>query len=537
MILRPYQLEGIAKIRAAIVEGHKRILCVLPTGGGKTCVAAHIISNGHANGTRFVFIAHRRELIGQAAARVIEWGVPERDVGIVMANGWVHLDGKRTDMRRPDAGVQVASVDTLRNRPSPPRAEVVFVDETHRVCSPTYLRILDTHYPQAIVIGLTATPFRADGRSLGEFYDVIVVLARPSDLIASRGIVEPRVYSVPPDQLPDLSGVEIKGNDYDPVALAMAVDKGQLVGNIVDHWLRRAEGRTTVAFAASVEHSKHLTERFKASGVRAEHLDGTTPNDERAAILARLASGETQVCVNMGVLIEGFDLPRVKCIILARPTKSTGMMIQCSGRGLRPWGELEPLILDHAGCVLEHGLPTMDRVYTLEMPRKKKGKTAASCKTCPKCYAILPSSARQCLAPCDHVWGDGSEELIDETEGELVEDKGELWARMLASWTSLLERAEREQWGIGRERKEFRKMWSRNPPIAFPKRQLAPSLADKMNEFKRLLDLEKRKGYRWGWAAEYYSKRFGEAPPTLPEVRQPAIRAIVESKSVVPWSI
>src|SRR5262245_39632583 len=141
------------------------------------------------------------------------------------------------------------------------------------------------------------------------------------------------------------------------------MDRAKLVGDIVIHWHKYGERRRTVAFACNVSHSIHIRDEFIRGGVRAEHLDGETPKEERDAILARLASGETEVVSNCMVLTEGFDCPDIGCIILARPTKKMGLFRQMIGRGLRPAdGKSDCVILDHSGACFLHGLPE-DHVY------------------------------------------------------------------------------------------------------------------------------------------------------------------------------
>src|SRR5262249_13853013 len=135
---------------------------------------------------------------------------------------------------------------------------------------------------------------------------------------------------------PDLKGITIRQGDWAEGELADRMDRPQLVGDIIVHWLRHAEHRRTIAFACSVGHSLHIRDEFVKAGIRCEHLDGDTPTDERDAILARLASGKTEVVVNCMVLTEGFDCPDVGCITLARPTRRMGLFRQMIGRGLRP---------------------------------------------------------------------------------------------------------------------------------------------------------------------------------------------------------
>ena len=140
------------------------------------------------------------------------------------------------------------------------------------------------------------------------------------------------------------------------------MNKDKLVGDIVTHWFNYGERRKTVAFACGVGHSIHIRDEFRRSDVRAEHIDGHTPLDERAAILAKLAVGDTDVVTNCMVLTEGWDMPDIGCCILARPTKSMGLFRQMVGRVLRPApGKIDAIVLDHSGAVFRHGLPE-DRV-------------------------------------------------------------------------------------------------------------------------------------------------------------------------------
>ncbi len=383
--LRPYQLEAIARVRIRIRGGARRVLIVLPTGGGKTLIASHIIASAVERGSRVLFLAHRRELVNQAYRKLLDQGLSEEQVGVLMASD---------PRRRPAAPVQVASVDTIRNRAKPP-ADVVFVDEAHRATAKSY-RDVAGEYPNAIHLGLTATPYRADGKGLKDAYDDLVVVASPRELIDQGYLVEPRVFTVPASAMPDLSGVRVRGGDYDEAALASAVDRSALVGNIVEHWQKHAQGLRTVVFAVSVAHSRHIVERFVEAGVPAEHLDGATPTVDRDAILARLEAGTTQVVGSCGVLSEGWDQPSVKCAVLARPTKSTGLYLQQAGRILRPWNGVRAIILDHGGCALEHGLPQDPREFCLDPPRKPKRQTGPLSKTCPQCQAVLPLATRVC---------------------------------------------------------------------------------------------------------------------------------------------
>lgn len=415
--LRPYQLDAIEELRSTIRSGVARVLFVLATGGGKTVCFAAIAAGAIAKGSSVLIVAHRRELIGQAYGKLLAAGIPEHEVGVIMASD------KR---RRPGAKVQVASIDTLRGRAKPP-ADIVIVDEAHRALAASY-QDLAKHYPLpvegqeggAIHLGFTATPVRADGKGLKDAYDGIVVAVPISRLIAEGHLVAPRVFTVPEGSLPDLKRVKTTAGDFNAKQLGEACNQGALLGDIVDHWERRAGGQRTVGFAVTVEHSKELVRRFVERGHAAEHLDGETPSDERDAILKRLETGETRIVINVGVLCEGWDQPSCKVLILARPTQSLGLYLQMAGRILRPWNGVGAVILDHAGCARMHGLPHEDRDWSLEPSRKKRSKGDVDCaKLCEECLAVVELGARICPnCGAELPW---REQNLTEGEGELEE--------------------------------------------------------------------------------------------------------------------
>lgn len=381
--LRPYQSKGIDDMRSLIGQGCKRILLTMPTGGGKTVVASYIIDASQAYKRRVLFVAHRTELINQTAKQLARFGVT--DIGVI----------KAADKRwEPNAAVQIASIDTLRNRALGDWIpDIIVIDECHRALADSY-RVLFTIYPEALHIGLTATPFRTDNQGLGELYEAIVICAKPSELMADRFIECPRTFAGP--LAPDLSSVYFSqlAHDYHNGQLATAMMKRGLVGNIVEEWQKRAENRRTVCFAVNVEHSKMIVEEFNHACVRAAHIDGTTPADDRLHILLKLEKGDIKVVSNCDVLTEGWDQPSVKCTILARPTQSLRMHLQQTGRPLRPFEGITPIILDHAGNCARHGLPQEDRVFDLSVGQKRTANP--TCKTCEKCYAIFSSTAKAC---------------------------------------------------------------------------------------------------------------------------------------------
>jgi superfamily II DNA or RNA helicase len=384
-ILRPYQTDIAAEFEAHVERGDRSILLVAPTGSGKTVVAAAIIASSDR---RVLVVAHRREIVNQTADKLTARGVPH---GIIQAG-----DEKKL---RPMATVQVASIQTLHarairsNAMLMPAADLLIIDEAHHACAMTYGKVIEA-YPNAIILGLTATPCRGDGRGLGGIFKTMIECPQVPDLIEQGYLVKARVYA-PVD--PDLRGIKTQAGDYVEAQLAERMDQDKLVGDIVTHWFKYGERRKTVAFACSVGHSVHIRDEFVRAGVRTEHLDGETSIDERAAILGRLASGETEVVCNCMVLTEGFDLPDMGCIILARPTKKMGLYRQMIGRGLRPAdGKSDVVVLDHAGAVFRHGLPEDYVAWTLSPDlkatapehQKRQGSYESKLLECSQCSAL-----------------------------------------------------------------------------------------------------------------------------------------------------
>jgi DNA repair protein RadD len=310
--LRDYQVELVNEFHSRVAAGDRRILAVMPTGSGKTIVASSIIRTAARNRKSVLVLAHRREIIAQTSQKLFAYSVPH---GIIQAGF----------QPRPLENVQVASIQTLWRRSlksALPPADLLMIDEGHHCPALTYGRII-ARYPDAILLGLTATPCRGDGRGLGGIFQRLIEGPQVADLIKAGWLVRTRVYA--PVDLPDLAGVRTRGGDYVEEQLAERMDRPKLVGDLTTHWHRFGERRRTVVFACTVGHSVHIKDEFIRSGVRAEHIDGSTPKAERDASLARLASGEIDVVTNCMVLTEGWDLPAIGCCVLARPTRQMGL--------------------------------------------------------------------------------------------------------------------------------------------------------------------------------------------------------------------
>jgi DNA repair protein RadD len=240
-------------------------------------------------------------------------------------------------------------------------------------CSASYTQLLE-EYPKAVFIGLTATPVRLDGRGLGEIYGDIVEVVPMANLIADGHLVKPRVFA---PFTPDMKNVRTVKGDYDATQAAEVMNQKQITGDIIKHWQHSAAGRKTIVFASSVLHSKNIVEAFMKAGISAKHLDANTPANERDQALQDWREGKFMVLSNMGLFVEGLDVPAASCCILARPTKSVTIYLQAVGRIMRPHeSKTDCIILDHAGLTYEHGFVEMPRIWRLD-GKKKRGKALA----------------------------------------------------------------------------------------------------------------------------------------------------------------
>jgi superfamily II DNA or RNA helicase len=387
IVLHPFQQDAIDAIRDEIAKGHRRVLLVAPTGSGKTIIASDVVARAIKKYSRVLLLAHRREIVDQTSEKLRRFDARH---GIIMAGA----------SPRPMEAVQVATIQTLSARAvrrevmGLPPADVVIIDEAHHCRADSYQEIIEL-YPKAVLLGLTATPCRGDGRGLGNVFEEMVECPQVAELIKLGHLVPSRIYA---PVKPDLKNVRTQSGDYAVGQLERRMDTTELVGDVVRDFLQHGERRRTICFAVGVDHSKHIANEFLKFDIRAEHLDGNTPKDEREAILARLASGETEVVSNCMVLTEGFDCPDVGCIVLARPTKQLGLYRQMVGRGLRPApGKKDCIILDHADAWRSHGRPEDDIAWTLDVDsraanrsqEKRQRGDALQIFECPGCKVLM----------------------------------------------------------------------------------------------------------------------------------------------------
>jgi DNA repair protein RadD len=382
--LREYQAEFRALINLQLSQGVKRLLGVLPTGGGKTTIFADFIADMVEELLACLVVAHRQELIYQPHKRLKEFGV---DAGIVM--------GSKDDR---DQLATVASIQSLARRKLKQAPKYIIIDECHRAIGPSYQNLLKK-YPEAVVLGFTATPVRTDGKFLDMAFDVLI--QGPSvQQLTDWGYLVPALCYGP--QEVDTSGVDVTKGDYDQQALYHLFDKPTLYSGTVEYWKKYAEGRPTIVFCQSVEHSRKVCLAFQDAGLRAVHVDGDTPDVLRKSFFYGLEHGDIDIVCNYGIAVEGVDVPPVSCIILDMATLSLSKFLQAVGRGLRTWeGKDDCIVIDHGGNIKRHGFPSDERVWQLTGKIKKPG--VAPVKECPQCYLLVHASCPKC-SDCGYDW-------------------------------------------------------------------------------------------------------------------------------------
>ncbi len=382
-MLRPYQSAAVTSLRDAF-RAYRAVLFVLPTGGGKTVVFSTVAHGALHKGRRALIVVHRRELIRQASAKLTAAGVPH---GVI-------APGFETDT---DARIQVASLQTIIGRLEKiGDFNLIILDEAHHARAESWKRLLDAQR-NARLLGVTATPCRADGKGLGVVaagpFEIMVLGPTTAALIADGFLAPTRCY-VPANRL-DLSAIRTRAGDYVASDLEQAVVAAGITGDAVRDYAQRADHQPAIAFCVSVDHAQKTAEAFRAAGYRAACVHGGLPVSDRDAAIAGLADGGIEILTACDLISEGLDVPAVAAVILLRPTKSLMLHRQQIGRGMRPAaGKMALIVNDHVGNTITHGLPEMEPKWTLagvERPVR-----ADPVWVCGHCGCANVPSARAC---------------------------------------------------------------------------------------------------------------------------------------------
>jgi DNA repair protein RadD len=416
MQLRPYQAEGDQQIVEAWNAGHNNVLYVLDCGGGKTAVIANRI-NQHVGAS--CAIAHRQELVGQMSLTLARYGVRHRIIGpknIIRSIIQAHIVEFGRDYYDPAAPCAVAGVDTLIRRGDElarwmQQVTLWIVDEGKHLCRDNKWGKAVSMFPNAKGLSVDATPERADGKGLGRHADGVIdtMVLGPNmrqminGLPDWNGVITPyltdyRIFCPPSDL--DLSTVTTGADgDYIRGQLASKTRTSNIMGHVVEHYMRIAPGKLGVTFAPDVETAIEFNRLFNAAGVPSEVVTAKTPDHIRMEMMRRFKARQLLQLVNVDLFGEGTDIPNVEVISMARATQSYALFHQQFCRPLRLHESKidRAIIIDHVGNVLRHGLPDRPRTWTLDRREKRSSKQADDVIPMRVCCNPV------CLAPYERV--------------------------------------------------------------------------------------------------------------------------------------
>lgn len=396
--LRDYQQNILDRMYQSFLAGHRRPLVQSSCGSGKTVIFTKLAELTQAKGNSVIVLVHRRELLKQTIDTFSFAGVDLDRISVHMAQTYSrHL----SEHSKPD---------------------LIITDEAHMAAAKTWRRIYE-HWPDAYMVGFSASPCRLDGKPLGNIFDDLIVGIDTAELIERGWLSSYRLFSV---ASADLKNIKQKGRDFDMEDAERALMKRAVYGNVIAHHQKLAKDLRTVIYCTTVEHSKKTAEAFREAGYPSEHIDGTFSEKQRDEIVERFRTGETQVLTNCDIVSTGFDLPAIGCCIMLRPTMSTALYIQQSGRALRPAEGKTAIILDHVGNAVRHGLPDDPRGWSLTDTVKPKPKFDEEGKlilrTCTECFAVYPNTESECPL-CGEPYQTTREEIEQINSVQLVELK------------------------------------------------------------------------------------------------------------------
>ena len=453
MELWDYQINLLDDIRFEIGRGKKSILAVAPTGSGKTIVMAALVKYALLKGNRIFICVHRKELVEQISDALNKFNLIH---GIISPDHPVDNS----------FSVYVCSVRTLVNRLNkylPP--SIILTDECHHLAGDnTWAKILKFYFEYLKVhVGFTATPIRLDGQGLGVevggFFDSLVQ-APSTAWLTEHGFLSPARYFVPP-QVVDLVGVRTQAGDYNAKDLEERLNKSFITGDAIAHYKSICPSASAIAFCASIKHAQAVAAEFSAAGTSSEVIHGELDKVTRNNLITGLGNGTIKLLSSVDVINEGTNVPKVETAILLRPTQSLGLHLQQVGRVLRTYEDKQTaFILDHVGNVLRHGFADTEHTWTLAGTKrsKKNQEPTIPMKQCPNCYCCH-KPASECPS-CGHKY--------KVTIKNIKKEQGEL-----------KELTKEQQKILQKQFSEERK---------------------KAKTFEELKALEKRRGFKSGWA-------------------------------------
>jgi superfamily II DNA or RNA helicase len=379
-------------------------MIVLPTGAGKTITAADLI---HYMRVPTMVVAHRQELVSQLSLAIAREGVVHNIIApknVIKNIVRKHMNELGRTYYNSQSQVHTAGVDTLIRRDTNfSNIKLWIQDEAHHVVKGNKWHKTRLMFPNAVGLGVTATPLRADGKGLGLHADGIftkmIVGPNMRQLINEGYLTDYRIFA--PETNIDLSQVNItSGGDYSQRKLSAAMHKSTITGDIVKHYKKLADGKLGVTFTVDVEAATEVARAYNEAGIRAEVICSKTSDFARSAILESFRQHKISQVVNVDLIGEGFDFPAIEVVSFGRPTESYGLYCQQFGRSLRILeGKEKAIIIDHVGNALRFGVPDLGREWTLDRREKRLSgprNLAEMVKVCASCTGVFERFRVKC---------------------------------------------------------------------------------------------------------------------------------------------
>ena len=443
IILRPFQNDLKQGLYAAWNAGATNVILVSPTGSGKTVTMSAIASDVQAPACA---IAHRQELVQQISLAMARMGLkhnivaPSKIVSVIISQ---HISELGCSFYDRSAHLTVAGVNTLNSRADELRQwantiQYWFGDECHHFLSDNQWGRAVDMFPNAKGVGFTATPLRCDRKSLWSgqkgVFDDMVLGPTMRELIGQGFLADYRIFG--PPQSIDTREIKVSKatGDFSAPSLRSAANESTITGDIVEHYLKIAEGKRGITFTVDVYNAVKTAQAFRDAGVSAEAISAKTPDTIRNEMIRKFREGKILQLVNVDLFGEGFDVPAVEVVSMGRPTKSLGLYMQQFGRALRALeGKTHGIVIDHVGNVKQHGLPDSHRAWSLVADeRGKRGAVSddvVPVTTCTKCFMAYERVTKAC-PHCGHVEEPQSRTAPEFVDGDLIEFDEALLSRL-----------------------------------------------------------------------------------------------------------
>lgn len=384
---RAYQQELIDGARNAFRQGHMRVLLVSSTGSGKSIVIGAIAKGLSDNSNDTLILAHRSRLIKQLLGTMRKFEV---------VSMWIRGSAKLRYF------VRLGMVETIRRRLKKlPAPKYIIIDEAHHSLSAQYLEIIK-HYPDARVIGLSATPERTDGKGLGEVYTTMIE-GPPMRWFIDNGFLADYIY-IEPEASIDLSKIkkDAKTGDVNVKEMAKAIRQKHLAGDAIASYREYLDGKTGIVFCSGIEHAEETAREFSEAGISCKAIHGGMGDDEQDRLMDELERKEIMLLASADLIGEGVDIPSINGVIMLRYTESIVIFLQQAGRALRLKDDgSKAVIIDHVQNRRKHGLPCDPRKWSLEGKSKREGDIKT--RMCGECFRIFNASdLKQQATGCSH---------------------------------------------------------------------------------------------------------------------------------------